>query len=210
MKPLRFELVVDRPVDQVFAYVTDSRNNVEWFRGVRAVRVLSLVDHGVGAEYEQDNLLFGWRFTARMRVTEYVPPARLSLLSTVSATPYTATFTFQSIDAGQSTRMVLDTKVVGASVYRYMGRWFFPLLHRAVTKRLHLLRDILEGQRTPIRHASTGSRSPSRRRLVEPGAVRSGPAAGWLGRPGEQWPAPDQRLDGGLGGADRDGPSVVA
>ncbi len=147
MRGLRFEIVVDRPVEQVFAYVSNVRNNVEWFRGARAVRVLSIVDYGLGARYEQDTQLFGWRFTSQIDVTEHAPPARLTQLSTVSATPFTATFNFEPIDGGRATRLVLDTHVVGASVYRYMGPWFFPLLRRAVVKRMHTLRDILEGQR---------------------------------------------------------------
>lgn len=151
MQRVRFEVIIDRPVDEVFAYVTDLRNDIEWFQGIKSVHVTSIVDHGVGTEYEQDTFFLGWRFMSRHRVTEYIPPARMTLLAIKSATPFTALYLFEPVSDGRSTRFVLDAQVIGSSVYRYFGRWFIPLLVKAVDKRIAILKAVLEGQRPPIR-----------------------------------------------------------
>lgn len=148
MRPgrVRESVVIQRSIEDVFAFVGDLTRDPQWFRGVREVRVVSGVQLGAGAEYEQVTRLFGWPFTARVRMVEYRPPYYAALVSVRSATPFRAVYRLEPLDGGRATRYTLDATVAGASFYRFLGPLFLPLLRRATRSRLHDLKRLLEGR----------------------------------------------------------------
>jgi hypothetical protein len=139
---------IERPVWDVWNYVTDLRHDVEWFHGVREVRVVSEVQTGVGTIYDQATRLFGWRFTARMQVTNYQPPSLMVLRALRSATPFVARYEFEELGTRPRpvTRYTLAAEVRGASAYRLLGPAFMPLLRGAVRRRLTALKLALESR----------------------------------------------------------------
>jgi uncharacterized membrane protein len=137
-------IVIERSITDVFAFVSDLTGDPLWFRGVREVRVVSDVDRGAGTEYEQVTRLFGWRFTARVRMTEYEPPHHAALESVRSATPFRAVYRFEPLDDGRATRYTLDATVAGSSAYAFLGPLFLPLLRRGTRSRLRGLKRLLE------------------------------------------------------------------
>jgi hypothetical protein len=137
-------ITINRPIDEVWEYVSDLRNDVQWFDGVRAVRPLSAVERGAGAELQVDAYLFGWRFTSRMRITDFVPPGRMTMLSSHSAITYSATYRLEPANEGNGTTFVLDALVIAGSYYRLLGPAFGPLLRVAVQRRFVVLKRVLE------------------------------------------------------------------
>jgi uncharacterized protein YndB with AHSA1/START domain len=148
---VRVGIDIQRPVDEVFAYVADLTHDPEWFRGVREVRVVSAAHPGAGSEYEQVTVLFGRPFTARVRMLEYEPPRRASLCSLESATPFRATYSFEPLASGGGTRYTLDAEVSGTGLYRLLGPLFLPMLRQATQRRLVALKHLLEMRRPPLR-----------------------------------------------------------
>jgi uncharacterized protein YndB with AHSA1/START domain len=144
MGTVSLAITIDRPRDEVFAFVGDLTHDPQWFRGVRASRVVSEVTSGVGTEYEQVTRLFGVPFTARVVVTAYDPPRSMTLRSRWSATPFEAVYRLDEV-AGGGTRYTLDATVSGAGRYRLFGPLFLPLLRWATAKRLAILKRVLEG-----------------------------------------------------------------
>jgi uncharacterized protein YndB with AHSA1/START domain len=133
------EIDIARSVDEVFAFVTDPRNDPLWWRGVREVRVLA------GSEYEQVTRLFGRSFVARVKLSECEPPARAVLTAVQSATPFTATYTFESTDSGGTRfRMTATVQIVGW--YKAFGPLFLPLLRWQTRRYFGVLKDVLESQ----------------------------------------------------------------
>lgn len=136
-------ITINRPRDEVFAFVGDLTHDPQWFRGVKTSRVVSDVPSGVGTQYEQVTRLFGVAFTARVVVTAYDPPRSMALRSIRSATPFEAVYRLDEVD-GVGTRYTLDAVVSGAGLYRVFGPVFLPLLRRATAKRLAILKRVLE------------------------------------------------------------------
>lgn len=141
------EVVIRRPMREVFAYVTDLRHDPKWYRGIQAVRVLSDVETGVGAVYEQKTRMFGRSFVAELEVTEYEPFHHMQLVSRRSMIPFTATYTFAPVDDWKATRYVLDADVSGTGVYRALGPLFGPVLRHATQSRMKELKRQLEAAR---------------------------------------------------------------
>jgi hypothetical protein len=138
-------ITINRPIAEVWEYVSDIRNDVQWFRGIKAVRPLSAVERGAGAVLEIEAHLFGWRFTSQMRVTDFVPPGRMALLSSHSAAiHYSATYRFEPANEGAGTIFMLDAHVIAGSYYRLFGPAFAPLLRVALRRRFAVLKQVLE------------------------------------------------------------------
>ncbi len=70
-------VAVSRPIDEVFAYLADGRNNAHWRSGVLEIERTSAAD-GPGATYRQVLKGPGGRkIRGDYRVTAYEPPNRL-------------------------------------------------------------------------------------------------------------------------------------
>jgi uncharacterized protein YndB with AHSA1/START domain len=138
------EVVVDRPTEEVFAFVTDPRNDPQWWRGVREVRIMTSGDPA-GTEYEQVTRLFGRRFVARIRLTEHDPPHRVVLTAVRSAVPFTATYSFEPVGAGR-TRFRMTATLAVAGSYRLLGPLFLPLLRLQTRSYFRVLKQVLESR----------------------------------------------------------------
>lgn len=137
-------ITINRPIAEVWEYVSDIRNDVQWFSGVKAVRPLSAVERGAGAVLQVDAHLFGWRFTSHLRITDFVPPGRMTMLSSHSAINYSATYRLEPANEGTGTTFMLDALVIAGSYYRLLGPAFAPLLRVALRRRFAVLKQVLE------------------------------------------------------------------
>lgn len=144
MQSIHVAVTINRPIDEVWEYVSDIRNDVEWFTGIKAVRMVSAGEHGAGTELELDIHLFGWRFTSHMRITDFVPPGWMTMLSVRSPINYSATYRLEPANDGTGTTFMLDAHVIAGSVYRLFGPAFTPLLRVAVQRRFAVLKRVLE------------------------------------------------------------------
>ncbi|NUR72524.1 MAG: hypothetical protein HOU81_17040 [Hamadaea sp.] len=122
---------VARPVTEVFALVSDPRNDVRWWRGVREVKLLA-GDGGVGTEYEQRGRLLGLPFYNHLAVAAYQPPTRLELRTVTSNTPFEAVYELTPLGSSR-TRFAMRATVAGAGHFRLFGPLLQPLL-RAVAR----------------------------------------------------------------------------
>ncbi|MEO8287873.1 MAG: SRPBCC family protein [Chloroflexota bacterium] len=70
----RVTVKINRPVAEVFAYVTDPASFPRWAGSlVKESRKISAGPVGVGTTFTQMDMLMGRRFTSKMRVVTYEP-----------------------------------------------------------------------------------------------------------------------------------------
>ncbi|HEX6231082.1 MAG TPA: SRPBCC family protein [Actinomycetota bacterium] len=79
MTKLREELEVDRPIDEVFAFVGDFANAEDWDPGVEESELLTDGPVDVGTRYRVVAVFNGRRLPIGYRVTEWDPPRRVVL-----------------------------------------------------------------------------------------------------------------------------------
>jgi uncharacterized membrane protein len=92
---------IDRPAEDVFAFVADFPNNPRWQRGMRACRWTSDPPHGVGSTYDQEARFLGKDVRNTFRVTAFQPPHRVSFASTGGTFPIAVTRTVEPLGAGR-------------------------------------------------------------------------------------------------------------
>jgi len=71
---MKFEnsIVINKPVEQVFEFVTNPRNNAKWQTDILELEIISENHFGLGATYRCVNRFMGKRIESENRVTNYI------------------------------------------------------------------------------------------------------------------------------------------
>lgn len=135
---------IDRPADEVFAFVSDAANNPRWQQGMRACAWTSPPPIRVGSTYRQEARFLGRPIVTEFEVVEHEPGRSITFHSTSGPFPLTVRRSVVPIDA--------TTSRVEAVVSGEPGRFFglaAPLVQRlaqrSVTADYHRLKTLLEG-----------------------------------------------------------------
>jgi uncharacterized protein YndB with AHSA1/START domain len=77
--PMQFNqsIVIERPLEEVFAFVADPENDAQWTPMVTETRMTSEEPLGVGTRYEQSGRFLGRSFEMVFEVTEYEPNRKI-------------------------------------------------------------------------------------------------------------------------------------
>jgi NAD(P)-dependent dehydrogenase (short-subunit alcohol dehydrogenase family) len=127
-RQIRRTVTIDKPIDVVFAYLSDFTTTTEWDPGtVRTVRERG--DGGVGTEYLNTSRFLGRSTQLRYLVEEVDPPRRIRLRGENATVVVTDTMRFTPVPAG--------TEVTYTAHFAFKGRtkYLAPLL-RPVFRRL--------------------------------------------------------------------------
>jgi hypothetical protein len=93
---------IDRPADEVFAFVSEFPNNPHWQGGQRSCEWTSEPPLRVGSTYDQHARFLGKDMTNSFRVVEHDPGRRVRFTSTSGSFPITVTRTVEALDDSRS------------------------------------------------------------------------------------------------------------
>ena len=113
MVVLREELVVENPLDQVFAFVGDFANSAAWDPGVDRSRTVGDGPVGVGTRYELMVRFGGRRLPMTYEVTEFDPPDRVVLRGSGATVNAVDDIRFEAVDGGTRIRYIADLRLKG-------------------------------------------------------------------------------------------------
>ena len=145
---MKFENSVDinQPVEQVFDFVTNPRNNTKWQTDILELEMISKNHFGLGATYRCVNRFMGKRIESENEITDYVPGKTCCIQITNGVLSGKCNMYFKSLEGG--------TKF---SVSGELDLRYFKLLKMIATRKINQqikedmlrLRYILEnGQET--------------------------------------------------------------
>ena len=77
--PIESMIVIDAPVERVWAEVADVEGQPRWMHEMKAVRLLTPGPVGVGTVGEADVRIFGISVTDPVQITEFEPPHRFAI-----------------------------------------------------------------------------------------------------------------------------------
>jgi hypothetical protein len=120
-------VVVDKPLDEVFAYLTDFTTTTEWDPGT-VVTVLQHGDGGVGTTYLNTSTFMGRQTQLTYVVRELVPHERIRLQGENKTVVAVDTMSFRRLEAGTEVTYSADFTFKGAT--RFLAPLFKPALER--------------------------------------------------------------------------------
>lgn len=116
MIPFRTEITVNRPVDQVFRFVSDPSSYPKWMTGVTYSALVSGKPVRVGAQVRLKGRAGPWSYDGPMEITEYEPSRRFSFKASIPGTmEFKGTWLFEP--EGDATHLRADGE------YRLQGLW---------------------------------------------------------------------------------------
>jgi carbon monoxide dehydrogenase subunit G len=141
------EIVIDRPTEDVFEFVTTPENDLEWFSPAveRARESEGPID--VGSRIRAVDKFLGRRIESTLEVTEHMPSTRSSIRL---EGPMAARGTYVLEPAGTGTRFKWILEAESGLGGLYLGRITDPLVtfmfRRRIKSDLRRLKDRLEGR----------------------------------------------------------------
>jgi uncharacterized membrane protein len=138
---------VDRPRDQVAAYLRDPANDTTWIGGLRSARLLTPGQVTVGSQVERVAGFLGRRIEYINEITELTAD-RLAMRSVRS--PFPMRVTYGHRDTGDSTTDV-SVRVQGdaARFYALVAPLLGRAVRRSITRDLRNLKRVLEQRPAP-------------------------------------------------------------
>lgn len=115
----RFEksVVINRPIETVFAYLSNFENESKWMPGVLKNSQITDGPVGVGTRYvEVSNFMPLWRPKAVYELTEYIANRRISFKSISGPNRFTGSCRVEPVDGGTRFTYLLDLHMRGMSL----------------------------------------------------------------------------------------------
>ncbi|HEY6408713.1 MAG TPA: SRPBCC family protein [Ktedonobacteraceae bacterium] len=134
---------ISRPIEEVFAYVSNFRNAVEWQSGVVEMRQTPEGPVGIGTQITFVRTFLGRKLEGISEVVEYEPPTKHTLKST-SGLPITVSRIFEPTTEGTKVTFVLEMQPGG--FFALAEPLIARMLRRDVVADIGNLKDLLESQ----------------------------------------------------------------
>jgi uncharacterized protein YndB with AHSA1/START domain len=135
-------LMIARPIEDVFAFLSDLENVPKWNYAIVETRKVSEGPVGVGTVYRQVRSVPS-RSEERLEITTYNPPHQLAIRGQLG--PF-ASHLFYALDATpEGTRATNTVEVERHGPGRLLGRVAVPRVRDAVAANLWRLKELLEG-----------------------------------------------------------------
>jgi uncharacterized protein YndB with AHSA1/START domain len=140
-------IIIQRPVEEVFAFVADQRNAPEWQSGLLEVRRTDEGPLGVGATHAVVRKFMGRRMEVNNEYVAYELNAQVTFKSTAGPMPFEFSYLTESTPTG--TRLTGNMQVKAAG---FMGL-AEPLIGASMKREMRAafgeLKDLLENQAGP-------------------------------------------------------------
>lgn len=137
-------IVINRPVGEVFDFVTTLTNERRWQPEIEEITITSPAPFGVGSTFREVRRTMGQRFEWLFEVFEFEPNRSIGIRTRSGRMPYSGYRYFEAVPGG--------TRVTEEGELRLTGLWrlFDPLLARLSQKPLVVayarLKAILEAE----------------------------------------------------------------
>ncbi|CAN5915486.1 hypothetical protein BH23ACT10_BH23ACT10_06320 [soil metagenome] len=135
---------IDRPADEVFAFVSDAANNPRWQQGMQACGWTSPPPIGLGSTYRQEAKFLGRPVVTEFEVVEHQPGRSITIQSTSGPFPIRVQRSVTSVDASTS-RVEAAISGEPGRFFRLAGPLVQRLAQRSVTADYQRLKALLDG-----------------------------------------------------------------
>jgi len=135
-------IVIHRPVEAVFALVSNYQNSALWVSGALEHRKISPGPIGVGTVIHTTGHFMGQRVETTRTVIAYEPNAHYAFRSEYRQVPFTTSFVFEPIQNG--TQLTATVEGEPAGLYKAAMPLILSAIRQQLEGDLHRLKKLLE------------------------------------------------------------------
>jgi uncharacterized membrane protein len=142
MATLEISIVINRPVEEVFAFVSNSENYPKWSSWSREVKITSAGPIGVGTTYRAVVTFLGRRIEGEIECTEYEPNRSYATKSTSGPFPAESRVTFERVEGG--TRVTNTLVAEPGGFFKLAEPLLVSMIKRQFEANMANLKDLME------------------------------------------------------------------
>jgi len=147
---------IDRPIEAVFAYGADYRNDPEWRSEVSEMRYISGDPVGVGTHEIETVVLWGRRVVTETEITAFEPNSRVSFDYVSGPFRVRGSRSFERLERGTRFTFDLESRAIGR-LDRLLAPLMGPVYQRQLDGSVDHMKAILEagdaGRSEPVAEA---------------------------------------------------------
>ena len=137
-------IIIKRPVEEVFSFVSDLQNGPQWQTGLFEVRLITKDPIGIGSQFAAVRKFLGRKLEANVEIVTFEPNHKLVFKGPSGSVPFEESFIFEAVADGTKVTDQIELHTSG-----FMGL-AEPLiagsLKREVVNNLGDLKVLLENQ----------------------------------------------------------------
>jgi uncharacterized membrane protein len=138
-------IIIDRPVEKVFAYITEYRYAPRWQPAVLETRGTPEGSAQAGMRVTEVRTFIGHRIESTYKITELVPDVQVSFESMSGPFPYHGNIFFEPVD--HATQLTYELEIEAKGFFKLAGSMLADNIKQEVETSLGLLKTLLEAQR---------------------------------------------------------------
>src|SRR5262249_29528094 len=141
-------VTIDRPIEEVFAFVSDFRTASQWQSGVVDVRLTPEGPVGVGTRATFVRVFLGRKLEMTVEMVEYAPPTKQVFKTISGPMPGTVSRRFERTAEGTTVSQVIEGQAGG--VFAVAEPLVARSLSRGVKASFGDLKDLLESRTVEV------------------------------------------------------------
>lgn len=135
-------VVIDAPIDAVFAYLADFRNTAKWHKNMKKVGWKTGDPPGLGSEYDWTETFAGQTMVLDGVITSWNPPYSFTWRPTNSPYPITGGWTLAEKEGSTVVTRYSDNQLAG--IMKVLSFMMLPMARRQVRLELKELKRLIE------------------------------------------------------------------
>ena len=135
-------VTIDRPIYEVFDYVSDPLNIPHWQAGFSDVRLISASPLGVGTRFTSVRKFMGRKSQADIEFTDFKLNKKIAFKSVTGSTPFEELFLFEPADRG--TRLTVRLGLQPSGLLGLAKPLIASGLKREVDEDIDILKETIE------------------------------------------------------------------
>jgi carbon monoxide dehydrogenase subunit G len=142
MTVLEQELIINRPLQDVWDYISDPSKLVEWQASAESFEWTSDPPYGVGSTMLGVAKLIGRKVESKSEITVWDPPTEYGLKQVGGPIPFRATIKLQSTD--NVTRLTVRGEMEIGGLFKIAEGLVLKQMQKEMDKDYNALKDLLE------------------------------------------------------------------
>ncbi|MFN8433225.1 MAG: SRPBCC family protein [Anaerolineales bacterium] len=136
-------VLIDRPVKDVFAFISNPNNMTKWNSAVISLEPLTPGTVGVGAKFKTTSEAMGRRIEGEMQITAYEPDTKCGFQVTAGPMQVNLTMTFKTVGTG--TKVSLNAQGNPGGLFKLAEGVMAGQVKSMMEGNLARLKSVMEG-----------------------------------------------------------------
>ena len=143
MVSFEVEKIINRTRQEVFDYVTDPANDVNWQGSAKLSEWASEAPHGVGSKVHAVNRFMGRNIDSMLEITAWDPPGSFGQKSVSGPIPFEITMQLEEQDGG--TKLTINGEAEAGGFFKIAEGLVGKQLQKQIETDFEKLKQVLEG-----------------------------------------------------------------